>query len=114
MTSMLSKACDVYAENVGGLYAIWLGTNFRGGGGLTVLGIYRPRGTFTNFLYMEGGTWHNGQRVIRFADVAACSAVFKYHVSPLLISGHCFDIVSLCKTLYPQMLHLNQVKMSIC
>ena len=33
----------------------------------------------------------------------------KYHVSPLSLLGHCFDVVSLGKTLNPQML---QVKMS--
>ena len=36
----------------------------------------------------------------------------KYNVSPLSILGHCFDVVSLGKTLNPQMLHLTQVKMS--
>ena len=36
----------------------------------------------------------------------------KYHVSPLLILKHWFDVVSLGKALYPQMLHLTLVKMS--
>ena len=36
----------------------------------------------------------------------------KYHVSPLSILGHYFDVVSLGKILYPHMLHLIQVKMS--
>ena len=36
----------------------------------------------------------------------------KYHVSPLLILGYCFDVVSLGKALHPQMLHLTQIKMS--
>ena len=36
----------------------------------------------------------------------------KYHVSPLSILGHCFDVVSSGKTLNPQMLHFTQVKMS--
>ena len=35
----------------------------------------------------------------------------KNQVSPLSILGHCFDVVSLRKTLHPQMLHLTQVKM---
>ena len=32
-----------------------------------------------------------------------------YHVSPLSILGHYFDVVSLDKTLHPHMLHLTQV-----
>ena len=36
----------------------------------------------------------------------------KYHVSPLSMLGHCFEVVSLGKALNPQMLHLTQVKMS--
>ena len=36
----------------------------------------------------------------------------KYHVSPLSLCAHCFDVVSLGKALNPQMLHLTQVKMS--
>ena len=36
----------------------------------------------------------------------------KYHVSPLSILGHCFDVVSLGKAFNPQMLHLTQVEMS--
>ena len=41
-------------------------------------------------------------------------AVFseKYHVSPLSILGHCFDVASLGKALNHQVLHLTQVKMS--
>ena len=33
----------------------------------------------------------------------------KYHVSPLSILEHYFDVVSLGKALYPHMLHLTQV-----
>ena len=33
----------------------------------------------------------------------------KYHVSPLSILGHYFDVVSLGKALYPHLLHLTQV-----
>ena len=36
----------------------------------------------------------------------------KYHVSPLSILGHCFDVVYLGKALNPQMLHLTEVEMS--
>ena len=36
----------------------------------------------------------------------------KFHVSPLSISEHCFDVVTLGRALHPQMLHLTQVKMS--
>ena len=38
----------------------------------------------------------------------------KYHVSPLSILGHCFDVVSLGKALNPHMLHLTQLKISNC
>ena len=58
-------------------------------------------------------------RARSFAIVAACRAVSlgagfpeKYHVSPLSILGHCFDVVSLGKALNLKMLHLTQVKMS--
>ena len=50
-----------------------------------------------------------------FDDVAACRAdsIFKTYHAPLLsILGHCFDVVSLCKSLQTQMLHLIHVKMS--
>ena len=61
-----------------------------------------------------------------FVNVTACrvfriplGAGFaeKYNVSPLrlstcLILGHCFDVVSLGKSLNPKMLHLTQAKMS--
>ena len=36
----------------------------------------------------------------------------KYHVSPLSILGHCFDVVYVGKTLIAQMFHLTQGKMS--
>ena len=36
----------------------------------------------------------------------------KYHVSPLSLLGHCFNVVSLGKALNHQKLHLTQVKMS--
>ena len=32
-----------------------------------------------------------------------------YHVSPLSILRHCFDVVSLGKALHPQMIHLTHV-----
>ena len=32
----------------------------------------------------------------------------KYHVFPLSILGHCFDVVFLGKALHPHMLHLTQ------
>ena len=36
----------------------------------------------------------------------------KYHVSPISILGHCFNVVSLGKALYTHMLYLTQVEMS--
>ena len=58
-------------------------------------------------------------RTWSLVNVAACrvvslGAVFleKYHVSPLSIKEHCFDVVSLGKVPNPKMLHLTRVKMS--
>ena len=57
-------------------------------------------------------------RTQSFANVTACRAVSnpacagfseKYHVFPLSILGHYFDVVSLGKAPYPHMLHLTQV-----
>ena len=49
----------------------------------------------------------------RFRIMLGAGFSKKYIVSPLLIMGHCFDVVSLGKALNPQMPHLTQVKMSI-
>ena len=60
-------------------------------------------------------------RAQSFVNAAACRAVSntawrriirKYHVSPLLVLGHYFDVVSLGKDFQPRVLHLTQVKMS--
>ena len=47
--------------------------------------------------------------VVRFRIPLGAGFSEKYHVSPLSILGHYFDAVSLCKALYPHMLHLTQV-----
>ena len=49
---------------------------------------------------------------VRFRIPLGAGFSEKYHVSPLSILGHCFDVVSLGKALNPQMLYLTQVKMS--
>ena len=49
---------------------------------------------------------------VRFRIPLGAGISEKYHVSPFSILGHCFDVVSSGKALYPQMLHLTQVKMS--
>ena len=49
---------------------------------------------------------------VRFRIPVGAGFSEKYHVSPLSILGHCFDVVSLGKALNPKMLHLTQVKMS--
>ena len=49
---------------------------------------------------------------VRFRILLGAGFSKKYHVSPLSILGHCFDVVSLGKALNPQLLHLTQVKMS--
>ena len=48
---------------------------------------------------------------VRFRISLGAGFSEKYHVSPLSILGHCFDVVSLGKALNPRMLHLTQVKM---
>ena len=57
-------------------------------------------------------------KALSFANVTACRAVSnplgagfseKYHVSPLSILRHYFDVVALGNALYPYMLHLTQV-----
>ena len=50
--------------------------------------------------------------VVRFRNPLGAGFLEKYHVSPLSVLGHCFDVESLGKALHPQMLHLTQVKMS--
>ena len=46
---------------------------------------------------------------VRFRIPLGAELSEKYHVSPLSILGHYFDVVSLAKALYPHMPHLNQV-----
>ena len=48
---------------------------------------------------------------VRFRIPLGAGFSEKYHVSPLAILGHCFDVVSLGKKLNPQKLHFTQVKM---
>ena len=50
--------------------------------------------------------------VVRFRTPLGAVFSEKYHASPLSISGHCFEVVSLDKALHPRMLRLPQVKMS--
>ena len=49
---------------------------------------------------------------VRFRIPLGAGFSDKYHVAPLSILGHCFDVESSGKALNPQMLHLTQVKMS--
>ena len=42
---------------------------------------------------------------LRFRIPLGAGFLEKYHVSPLSILGHYFDVVSLGKALYPHMLH---------
>ena len=62
--------------------------------------------------WLERGALPMSLSFVRFRILL--DAVFSeiYHVSPLSILGHCFNVVSLGKALHPQMLHLTQVKMS--
>ena len=45
----------------------------------------------------------------RFRTPLSAGFLKKYYVSHLSILGHCFDVVSMGKALYPHMLHLAQV-----
>ena len=49
---------------------------------------------------------------VRFRIPLGAEFSEKYHVSPLSILEHFFDVVSLGKAFNPQMLHLTQVEMS--
>ena len=51
---------------------------------------------------------------VRFPIPLGAKLSEKYHVSPLSILGHCFDVVSLGKALTHQMLHLIQGGISTC
>ena len=63
--------------------------------------------------WLERGALPMSPPAVRFRTPLGEGFSEKYHISPLLILGHCLDVVSLGKTcLHPQMLHLTQVKMS--
>ena len=62
--------------------------------------------------WLERGALPMSLSAVRFRVPLGAEFSEKYHVSPLSILGHCYDVVSLCKALHPQMLHLTQVKMS--
>ena len=49
---------------------------------------------------------------VRFRIQIGAGFSEKYHVSPLSILRHCFEVVSLGKALKPRMLHLTEVKLS--
>ena len=59
--------------------------------------------------WLERGALPMSLPAVQFRIPLGAGFSEKYHVSPLLILGHCFDGVSLNKTLYPHMLHLTQV-----
>ena len=59
--------------------------------------------------WLKCGTLPMPLLALRFQIPLDAGFLEKYHVSPLSILGHCFDIVSLGKTLYLHMLYLTQV-----
>ena len=61
-------------------------------------------------LWLERGALSMSLPAVRFRIPLAAGFSEKYHVSPLSILGHCFDVVSLAKALDSQMLHLTLVK----
>ena len=62
--------------------------------------------------WLERGVLPLSLPAVRFRIPFGAGFSDKYHVSPLSILGHCFDVVSLGKALNPQMFHLTQGKMS--
>ena len=59
--------------------------------------------------WLERGALPMSLSAVRFRIPLGAGFSEKYHVSPLSILGHYFDVASLGKTLYPHMLHLTQV-----
>ena len=62
--------------------------------------------------WLERGALPMSLPAVRFRILFGTAFSEKYHVSPLSILGHCFDVVYLGKAPSPQMLHLTQAKMS--
>ena len=62
--------------------------------------------------WLERGALSMSLPAARFRILFSAGFSDKYHVFPLPILGHCFDVVSLGKALNLQMLHLTPVKMS--
>ena len=61
--------------------------------------------------WFERGALPMSLPAMRFRTSLGAGFSEKYF-SPLSILGHCFDFVPFGKALYPQMLHLTQVKIS--
>ena len=80
--------------------------------------VFMTKGLIYNFeerdmaQWLERGDLPMSMPAVRFRIPLSAGFSEKYHVSPLSILGHCFDVMSLSKALNPQMLHLTQVKMS--
>ena len=62
--------------------------------------------------WLEHGALSMSLTAVRFRIPLGGGFLGKYHVSPLSMFGHCFDVLALGKAPNPQMLHLTQVKMS--
>ena len=62
--------------------------------------------------WLERGALLMSLPTVRFRIPLGAEFSEKYHVSPLSILRHCFNVVFLGKALDPQMLHLILVKMS--
>ena len=61
--------------------------------------------------WLERGALPMSLPAVRFRTPLGAGFSEKYHVSPLSILGHCFDVVSLSKAIHPQ-IAMTQVKMS--
>ena len=62
--------------------------------------------------WLERGALPMSLPAVRFWSPLGAGFSEKYHVSPLSIFEHYFDVVSLGNALHLKMLHLTQVKMS--
>ena len=58
--------------------------------------------------WLERGALPKSLPAVRFRIPLGAGFSEKYHVSPLSILGHYFDVAPLGKTLYPHMLHLTE------
>ena len=62
--------------------------------------------------WLERGALPVSLPAVRLRTPLGAGFLAKHHVCPISILRRGFDVVSVAKTLHPQMLHLTQVKMT--